>query len=118
LLGDGESSPGALCYGKTTQRLLAGCVPIYYGTRQVLDVFHPDSFVFYEVHKPQEALGQVAAMESNPKLYQAMMNAPILKEGAKTIDKYFSIFPNIGDGRWNQEIRSMMGIPHISQMQQ
>eukprot|EP00557_Chaetoceros_sp_GSL56_P010416 CAMPEP_0176480060 /NCGR_PEP_ID=MMETSP0200_2-20121128/2076_1 /TAXON_ID=947934 /ORGANISM="Chaetoceros sp., Strain GSL56" /LENGTH=587 /DNA_ID=CAMNT_0017876155 /DNA_START=261 /DNA_END=2024 /DNA_ORIENTATION=- len=54
---------------KIINAFLAGCVPIYYGTREVMDIFNPRAFVFYDVQNPRPALDLIAYLESNETAY-------------------------------------------------
>jgi hypothetical protein len=87
---------------------LAGCLPIYYGTEEVFDVFNADSFIYFDVRNPQPALDQIIYLESNRTAYDEMMSRPILKNGMATVDEYFSVSDTIGDGSLKRTIRAMM----------
>jgi alpha(1,3/1,4) fucosyltransferase len=101
-----------------TEKLLnafsAGCLPIYFGTREVFNVFNEDAFVFYDTKHPEQALDKIMFLEENPAAYFNRLSAPILKNGSTTIDDFFSIFPNIGNGSLNRKIRQMMGLKQLS----
>ena len=91
---------------------LGGCVPIYYGTKEVLDVFNPKSFIYYDIHNPQIALKQIQYLQNNHSAYYHMLhNEPILKDGNNTINQYFSLADNVGDGSLKRKIRIMLGLP-------
>mmetsp|Transcript_25695 Transcript_25695/g.62937 ORF Transcript_25695/g.62937 Transcript_25695/m.62937 type:complete len:433 (+) Transcript_25695:78-1376(+) len=75
---------------KILMAFLGGCVPIYYGSTMVFDVFHPDSFIYYNVSNPSGALARVAHLEHHPEAYQKTMSYPILKNGNATLEKYFN----------------------------
>ena len=89
---------------------IGGCVPIYYGTLEVYDVFNANSFIFYDPQNPQLALQKIRYLESNRSAYEEMLSEPILKNGTDTINKFFSMSDNIGDGSLKKQIRTMMGI--------
>jgi hypothetical protein len=89
---------------------LAGCLPIYYGTNEVFDIFNERAFLFFDIDKPQETLERIKYLEGHPEAYMEMLRAPILKNGSATVDQYFSIYPNVGSGRLNHKIRNMMGL--------
>ena len=66
-------------------------MPIYYGPKETIHgIFNEKAFVFYDVQDPQPALRQVAQLEQNKALYDAMMMEPILANGNSTIERYFS----------------------------
>lgn len=95
---------------KIINAFLAGCVPIYYGTREVMDIFNPKAFVFYDVQNPRPALDLIAYLESNETAYLDMLrNEPILRNGTHTMQEYFSYSDKIGDGILKKRIRTMMG---------
>lgn len=89
---------------------LGGCIPIYWGTREVFDVFHNSSFIFYDINHPDEALRQLSQLQSNPHAFEAMQQAPILAKGNTTIEQFFSFSKNLGNGILRSRIRQMMEI--------
>jgi len=62
---------------------------IYYGSREVFDIFNPKSFIYYDIDKPQLALDEISRLESNSSAYDEVMAEPILLEGNKTIQSTF-----------------------------
>jgi hypothetical protein len=86
-------------------------VPIYWGTLEVNDVFHEDSFLYYDIDDPRPILDKIAHLETNRTAYEEMLNAPILKHGKDTIEDYFSLTNAIGNGALKRKIRAMMGLP-------
>jgi hypothetical protein len=97
---------------KIIQAYLGGCLPIYYGTSQdVYSVFTNNSFIFYDVNNPQPALQLLQQLQANDTLYEEMLKKPILKDGINTINTYPSLYPEIGNGSINKQIRQMMGLP-------
>jgi hypothetical protein len=102
--------------GYITEKILvafwAGCVPVYYGTTEIFDIFHRDSFIYYNVMDPQPALNQLQYLEANKTAYQEMLRHPILvKDAAK---KFFSLGNEIGGGFLKAEIRSFLGLDEFS----
>ena len=91
-----------------------GCLPIYYGTKEVYNVYHPSSFVYYDIDDPEPALDLLKRLEANATLYHEMLSAPILLKGKETFDQYFSLLPVVGDGSVNGKIRHMMEIDPIN----
>jgi hypothetical protein len=99
---------------KILNGFLAGCLPIYYGTAEVFDIFNADAFVYYDIDRPHVALDRLRYLENNFTAYLQMLHVPILKNGTQTINDYFSIYPNIGNGQLNHRIRTtMMGLPSL-----
>jgi hypothetical protein len=77
---------------KIVNAFLGGCMPIYYGTRQVYDIFHSESFIFYDIRQPQHALDLIQQLEADPAEYQRrLQKTPILKDGRRTMHLYFSL---------------------------
>jgi Glycosyltransferase family 10 (fucosyltransferase) C-term len=103
--------------GYMTEKLLnaylGGCLPIYYGTREVFDVFHPKSLVFFDIDNPGPALELINSLESNQTLYEEMLSSPILRNSDKTAREFLSLFPDVAGGSLNRKIREMMGLGEI-----
>lgn len=103
--------------GYMTEKLLnaylGGCLPVYYGTTEVFDIFNPNSFVFFDVENPGPALDLLVKLESNDTLYEMMLSQPILQNGDSTADQYFSVFPSMGSGTLNRKFRKMMGLSEL-----
>ncbi|KAL7543047.1 hypothetical protein ACHAXR_012356 [Thalassiosira sp. AJA248-18] len=99
--------------GYITERIvdgfMAGTIPIYYGTSQIFDIFNPKAFIYYDVNNPQEALDRIRYLEDNTDAYQQMLNEPILADGERTIEKYFSFDDTIGNGMLKRRVRSKLG---------
>lgn len=99
---------------------LGGCMPIYWGTHHesttgkdfdVFDVFHPDSFIYYDPDHPEVATNLIKQLEANETEYKRRLrDVPILRNGMETADKYFSLLPNMGRGTINKRLREMMGL--------
>ncbi len=120
LVMENAAYPGCITE-KIVNAFLGGCLPIYYGTTEIFDIFHEDSFIFYDIHNPQPALDLIQRLEDDPAEYHRMLQeTPILKEGQRTMDKYFSFGWSVRDrvdGKdevvvtLRDKIRTMMGIP-------
>jgi len=104
--------------------LLGGCLPIYYGTREVYQIFRNDAFVFYDIHNPQPAVDEIWSLEQDDALFRRRTNRslPLLQgtetdphDTAKTLDDYFSILPGIGNGTIQRRIYEMMGLEPLSE---
>ncbi len=92
---------------------LGGCIPIWYGTTDVWDVFHPDSFLYVNVTQPESidrVVDQVRYLEGNVTAYQEFKQHAILAWGNTTLERYFSLTDSIGNGRLKHQIRVMMGL--------
>jgi hypothetical protein len=95
---------------KILNAFLSGCIPIYYGPEEIFDIFNKDAFVYYNVSNPQSALDHVRYLEENATAYDQVMAQPILANGKRTIDEYFSWTEDIGDGSLKRRLRAKMGI--------
>jgi len=98
---------------KILNAFLGGTVPIWYGTREVFDFFNSAAFIYYDIEKPDEALNRIAYLEQNISEYEEMLNAPILAEGHRTVEKYLTFRSDYGNGSLGRRIRSMMGYESI-----
>lgn len=106
---------------KLVHALLAGCLPIYYGSRDVYKIFREDAFVYFDVKNPNMALREIRNLENNHTEYLRRTNRalPLLRvtsngdtlSTAATVDEYFSLFPTIGTGKLCREIHQKMGLP-------
>jgi hypothetical protein len=103
----------AILPGYITERIIdgfmAGTVPIYYGTTQIFDIFNPKAFVYFDINNPSEALDRIRYLEENPAAYQQMLEEPILADGERTIEKYFSFVDSIGKGMLKKRVRRKLG---------
>ena len=100
--------------GYITEKLifgyLGGCLPIYYGTEEVFEIFNPKSFIFFDVNNPQSALNEIEYLQRNDTAYKERMDAPILRNGTETVDEFFSLSDAVGNGTLKRKIRTMLGL--------
>jgi len=96
---------------KILKAFLSGCIPIYYGSNEVFDIFNREAFVYYDVENPAEAIERVRHLATDEDAYQEVMDQPILANGQKTINEYFSFGDDMGDGSLKRRIHKMMGLP-------
>jgi hypothetical protein len=94
---------------KILNAFLAGCIPIYYGTDEVFDVFNRKSFIYYDINDPAPSLERIAFLESNRTAYDEMLKEPILANGTQTIEEYFSWTDEVGGGQLKWRIRWLLG---------
>jgi len=92
---------------------LSGCVPIWYGTTEVFDLFNKDSFIYYDVEHPWVAINQIKDLEENPAKYKEMLMQPVLANGEDTVNEFMSFSSTVGNGKLKKRIRSMMGVPDV-----
>eukprot|EP00591_Stephanopyxis_turris_P006866 CAMPEP_0195518732 /NCGR_PEP_ID=MMETSP0794_2-20130614/13581_1 /TAXON_ID=515487 /ORGANISM="Stephanopyxis turris, Strain CCMP 815" /LENGTH=433 /DNA_ID=CAMNT_0040647753 /DNA_START=87 /DNA_END=1388 /DNA_ORIENTATION=+ len=95
--------------GNIMNAFLSGSIPIWYGTRDVFKVFNANAFVYYDVENPQAAYEQIHHLETNQLAYEEMLSQPILANGAKTMEDFFSLVDVVGHGHLKKKIRNMMG---------
>ena len=72
-------------------------------------IFNPKAFIFYDITYPDAALEWISTLERNPDAYEQMINEPILANGQRTIEKYFSFDDTIGGGALKQRVRKKLG---------
>jgi hypothetical protein len=106
------SAPGYITE-KILVAFLGGCLPIYWGTTEIWDIFHWDSFIVWDVHNPQPALDRIRYLEQNRTAYEEVFQHPILAPGA--LEKYFSLGDDddddfLGGGVLKARIRRYLGL--------
>ena len=94
---------------KILDAFLAGSMPIYFGSRLVLDIFNPKTFIFFDPENPQQALSEIQYLEQNPIEYRKKLNEPIITN-MEMFERYFSWDETVGNGSLKQRIRQMMGL--------
>jgi hypothetical protein len=66
--------------------ITARSIPIYYGIKEIFEVFNARAFVFYNVvSDPRMTLETIAHLEMNRTAYLAMLSEPILASGDETM---------------------------------
>ena len=98
---------------KIIMAFLAGCIPIYYGSEQIFDVFNKEAFVFYDPQHPGPALQKLKVLAGNETAYQQVLNQHILANGEQTVRDYFSLSDEIGGGFLKHKLRKTMGLPVV-----
>ncbi|KAL3934258.1 MAG: hypothetical protein SGBAC_009980 [Bacillariaceae sp.] len=101
---------------------MGGCLPIYWGTKDVFELFNPDAFVFYDYdyaitaddndnnHASNNAIGELQYLQANRTYYDWKMEQPILAHGPASAEAYLSLSEDVGNGRLRTRIRNMLGI--------
>ena len=92
---------------KILQAFLGGCLPIYWGTEEVFEIFNERAFLYYE---PGITIKEISYLELNSTAYKERASAPILAHGNTTVWKYLSLQDRIGGGILKKRIRTMLGI--------
>jgi hypothetical protein len=99
-------------HGYITEKLLyafvGGSIPIYYGTKEVFQVFNKAAFIYYDIKRPQSALDRLAYLEANRTAYAEVLSEPILADGQRTLEEYFSLSDDVGGGKLKQRILDML----------
>ncbi len=77
--------------GYVTEKVLlafvGGTVPIYYGSRDVFDIFNEAAFIYYTDSSKEIAIAEVQYLLKNKTAYTLKATQPILAKGA--LEKYF-----------------------------
>jgi hypothetical protein len=102
-------------HGYVTEKILnaflGGCIPIYFGTEQIFDIFNRKAFIYYNISEPNPALERIRYLENNRTAYdQVLGDEPILANGSLTIDQFFSFADDVGNGTMKRRIRDMLGM--------
>jgi hypothetical protein len=91
---------------------LAGCIPVYWGSDEVYEVFNRHAFIMYNPEDPGPALQQIDTLVKNETAYQQMLHhQPILAQGNQTLRDYFSLSDKMEGGYLKHQLRTMMGLP-------
>lgn len=99
--------------GYITEKILvafwAGCLPIYWGPKdEIMNMFHPESFIFWDVDDPLPALERILYLETNRSAYEQAVSSSILAPGA--LERYFSMDERYGAGALKVEMRKYLGL--------
>ena len=71
-------------------------------------LFNKDAFVFYDIKDPQGALDRIAHLEANRTAYADVVARPILADGQRTLEEYFSLSDRIGGGKLKRRVLRML----------
>lgn len=112
LVMEHESAVGYITE-KILNAFIAGCLPIYHGPTEIFQFFNSKAFVFYDPSSPEGGLDLVRKLNVDDKLYDAMMNEPILANAEETIRDHFSFGDEIGEGRMKERIRALLGLNSV-----
>ena len=112
-------------HGYVTEKILnaflRGCIPIYFGTEQIFDIFNRKAFIYYNISETNPALERIRYLENNRTAYDQVLgdepilanlgDEPILANGSLTIDQFFSFADDVGNGTLKRRIRDMLEMP-------
>ena len=93
---------------KIANAFMGSTVPIDYGTRDIFKLCNKDAFIYYDVQRPGPALNRIAELEANRTAYMEVLAQPILADGERTLEEYFSLSDDVGGGRLKRRIRAMV----------
>jgi hypothetical protein len=95
---------------KILNAFLGGCIPIYYGEQFVFKIFNKNAFIYYDINEPQAAINSLRYLELNASAYAEVMAQPILANGDRTVEEFFSLSDEIGNATLKHKIHSVMGL--------
>ena len=81
---------------KILHAFISGSVPIYYGTREIFEIFNHRAFVYYDPENPSKAIEQVRYLEQNRTAYEGVVKEQIFRDGEQTLSSFFSLSRNVG----------------------
>jgi Glycosyltransferase family 10 (fucosyltransferase) C-term len=97
---------------KLMNAFLGGCVPIYWGTEEVFNIFNRNAFIYMDVQNATSALERIQYLMDNEEAYWNMVRTqPILADAENTIRDYFSLSDDVGNGYLKNKILAMMDLP-------
>lgn len=103
--------------GYITEKIMlafvGGCIPVYWGTREIFDLFNERAFIYYDIDNPLPAINRIVHLESNRTAYDQVMNEPILKNGMESYNQYLSIDDVVGNGSLKKKIRNTLFPPPL-----
>jgi hypothetical protein len=93
---------------KMANCLMAGAVPVYFGTALADKIFNAERFIRFgtSLRSMQEAAERVTYLERNRTAYQEVASKPALANGEETIAQFFSFKRAWGGGGLAQQIRA------------
>ena len=94
--------------------LVAGSIPIYYGTKDIYEIFDESCFVYYDIKSPASALARIQSLQASDKDYKRAVSSSCLHEEgnrSSTVERFFSLGGGNGlrKGSLRKSIRRMMG---------
>jgi hypothetical protein len=93
---------------KIMNAFASGAIPIWYGTTDIFKLINKDSFIFYNISHPEDALEQIKSLQTDALAYAKMMARPIFANGHHTLAEYMTF----SDGPLQTRIRNTV-IPGI-----
>jgi hypothetical protein len=101
--------------GYITEKILlgfmGGCIPIYWGSLEVLDFFNPNAFIYYNTSNPQPAIDEIRRLQADPAAYEEKLHMePIFRDVTYAMEEIFSLTDLIGNGKLKRQIRARLGI--------
>ena len=106
---ENSETPGYITE-KIANAFIAGTIPVYFGTREIFEIFNERAFVFYDVHDPHSALDRIARLATNESEYRKVLSEPVLARGEETLREYFSLTDDVGTGSLKSRIQRFIGV--------
>lgn len=98
--------------GRITEKLidayLAGAIPVYAGPPGVELIFNMNALVWLDPRHPGPGLERLLALETNSSLYEEVLREPLLVDGMNTINDFFSLRSDLGNGSLQRRIRDLV----------
>jgi len=91
---------------KIVNAFMSGAIPIYWGSKEVFELFNKDAFIYYDINNPQPSLDKILYLEQNRTAYKEMKSRTMFAVGA--LEKYFSFSDEIGNGLLKKKIQNIV----------
>lgn len=79
-----------------------GCIPIYFGTHDIFQIFNEKAFIFYNISNPEKALKRISFLENNGDAFDSVIKEPIFRH-PETFDEKLNV-----TGEIKKKIRLMV----------
>ena len=93
---------------KLVNAFVGGAVPIYRGSSHALDIFNREAMILWDPTDHTAALTLIRQLNGNHTAWAAMVTRPVLKDGERTLQEYFSVADSVGGGMLKERIRRMV----------
>ena len=93
---------------KIVTAFAGGTIPIYFGTEEIMTVFNPKAFIYYNESDTQSVIDQVKYLMKNLTAYDEMLSEPVC-----TLDQFGRYFSLTGNGQLKRNIREFLQIGPI-----
>ena len=95
---------------------LGGCIPVYWGTDEIFEIFNRDAFIYYDINNSQKTIDEIKYLQSNTTAYvEKLKYQRILQNVTYAKQEIFSLTDEIGNGKLKHFIRTKIGLePNFS----